>query len=466
MRVTLLGHATVLVEVGGANVLIDPVLQDPFGEGMLVACPARRVTGLPRIDLIILTGGRPDHVDVPSLARLSPDATVICPKDSRILYILDRLGFRKVRPTEPSSVIRIAAGVEVVTTQSARKAPEFGVLVKDATGTFWDPVSTALSRPIIDPVLARFGPIDLLLAGYAYPEFGYFGVQRAGFPGPFLRAAVDAAAHVAPRLIVPGSAGFRFAEPFAWTNAFIFPISPQRFVADLGRIAPALATATGNPGDVFEVGHGRVERRPGASPFVAMTADDTERIVYDPSAEVPALSDPNCDGYAAAVLEQQVAATFAELTAFLCTSYEADPAIAEQRRAGGSYGLGVVFPDGHERWLRVGFDGSTPVIAQGEGPIRGALRTTRIAASVLTARARYERGYPYPGGLTRITRINPARLVDGKVAIEPKEPPELLMHWIRVKPPGWGVHGKQVLDFQIAAALAQPSPAPLVGGAR
>ena len=41
MGVTLLGHATVLVETGPMRILMDPVLQDPFENGMVVSCPKR-----------------------------------------------------------------------------------------------------------------------------------------------------------------------------------------------------------------------------------------------------------------------------------------------------------------------------------------------------------------------------------------------------------------------------------------
>ena len=35
MRVTLLGHAALLVEMGPMTILMDPVLQDPFEDGIV-----------------------------------------------------------------------------------------------------------------------------------------------------------------------------------------------------------------------------------------------------------------------------------------------------------------------------------------------------------------------------------------------------------------------------------------------
>ena len=39
VRITLLGHAALLVEVDGATCLMDPVFFDPFEEGTVVSCP-------------------------------------------------------------------------------------------------------------------------------------------------------------------------------------------------------------------------------------------------------------------------------------------------------------------------------------------------------------------------------------------------------------------------------------------
>jgi L-ascorbate metabolism protein UlaG (beta-lactamase superfamily) len=460
MRVTVLGHAAVLVELHGRAVLIDPVFQDPFAEGAIVSCPARRVRPerLPKIDLVVISDASPDRVDIATLAQLSRDCAVICPRDPPILYILEKLGFKKARPTEPGDLVHFERRFDLVTTPSTRKGAEFGVLLKDASGTFWHPVATGLARPIVERVRRQMGPVALFLAQYAVQDFSYVGIQRAGFPGQFLRASVACAQDLAPALVVPGSAGFRFTEPFEWTNAFLFPISRDRFLAELARAAPGQRSAIGNPGDVFEVAKGAVERRPGASAIATMIEDDTDRIAFDPTAPVPPLTDPNCDGYPIDRMEQQVTESFDELTQFVRASYSSDdPVVAEHRRVRGSYGLGVVFPDGRERWLRIAFGQDGPTVESGDGPIRGALNTHRIAASVLTARARYERSYHFMGGLGRVTVISPAQLVDGQVAVEPRQPPDLLLHWIRIKPPGWNHHWKQMLDFRLAPFVSKRS---------
>src|SRR6266480_1435206 len=81
MRVTLLGHATVLVEMGPMHILMDPILQDPFEDGMVVSCPKREIDTeqLPPIDVIIISHRHPDHFDLPSLDSLSRSCQVCCP---------------------------------------------------------------------------------------------------------------------------------------------------------------------------------------------------------------------------------------------------------------------------------------------------------------------------------------------------------------------------------------------------
>ena len=74
MVATWVGHATVLVQTGGLNILTDPVWSDrtgPFARGpKRVAAPGIRFDDLPRIDLVLLSHNHYDHLDLPTLKRL------------------------------------------------------------------------------------------------------------------------------------------------------------------------------------------------------------------------------------------------------------------------------------------------------------------------------------------------------------------------------------------------------------
>lgn len=75
MVATWVGHATVLVQAAGINILTDPIWSDyasplpPLGPRR-VAQPGIRFDDLPRIDLIVISHDHYDHMDIPTLKRL------------------------------------------------------------------------------------------------------------------------------------------------------------------------------------------------------------------------------------------------------------------------------------------------------------------------------------------------------------------------------------------------------------
>lgn len=74
MLVTWIGHATVLVQTAGLNILTDPIWSDtagPFGFGpRRVAAPGVRFEDLPKIDLVLVSHNHYDHMDLATLKRL------------------------------------------------------------------------------------------------------------------------------------------------------------------------------------------------------------------------------------------------------------------------------------------------------------------------------------------------------------------------------------------------------------
>lgn len=75
MRATWVGHATLLVQTSGLNILTDPIWSDyasPFpGLGpKRVAAPGVRFDDLPKIDIVIVSHNHYDHMDLPTLKRI------------------------------------------------------------------------------------------------------------------------------------------------------------------------------------------------------------------------------------------------------------------------------------------------------------------------------------------------------------------------------------------------------------
>jgi L-ascorbate metabolism protein UlaG (beta-lactamase superfamily) len=75
LRVTLVNHATVLIQLAGINVLTDPIWGDVAGPVHTLGRRRRRPPGvriedLPPIDVVLLSHDHYDHLDVPALQRI------------------------------------------------------------------------------------------------------------------------------------------------------------------------------------------------------------------------------------------------------------------------------------------------------------------------------------------------------------------------------------------------------------
>jgi L-ascorbate metabolism protein UlaG (beta-lactamase superfamily) len=75
MRVTWIGHSTVLVQTQGLNILTDPIWSDrasPFSfiGPKRVRAPGVAFAALPRIDLVLVSHNHYDHMDLATLKRL------------------------------------------------------------------------------------------------------------------------------------------------------------------------------------------------------------------------------------------------------------------------------------------------------------------------------------------------------------------------------------------------------------
>jgi L-ascorbate metabolism protein UlaG (beta-lactamase superfamily) len=461
MRVTLLGHASVLIEMNGARCLMDPVFDDPFEEGVVATCPRRivHVDKLPKIDVLILSHAHPDHFHIPSLARLSRDSQVLCPRDKVLTYALDRLGFKKVEAAKPNTRFDFDVHEFFTTHSNVSNVIEFGVVFKDGSGTFWNQVDTVLAPHTIEETMRHAGPIDLLFAMYASQNFGFFDSKPATFPFAMHEMNLSTVLAIHPRVVVPGSAGFRFCAPVEWCNSFLFPMSRERFVRDLARLDPSIVSRIANPGDVFEIEGGKVHHRPGASPVAETCENDTARLRFDPTAVVPALTDPNPDSYPELRMELAVETCLDDLCAFATEAYSTgDPIVDEYRSCRSIYALGVVFPDCTERWCRIAFEADAPRFEAGAAGPGEADTIHHIAASALTAWLSRERTYFYLRAFSRkFTTHYVLHKADGRASVEPKPIEDLLGYFLNQKAKGAELALKTWLDKQLE---------PFVGRAR
>ncbi|MCG6962366.1 MAG: MBL fold metallo-hydrolase [Acidobacteria bacterium] len=159
MRLTLVGHSTVLIECSGVRLLTDPY----FGTlGNLayerVAPPAISREEVGRIDGVLISHGHWDHTDRRFLRGLDPAVPVLVPSGTSALMRLK--GARSVVPLRPWSFLTI--GDAVVTAVPARHvARTIGYVVQTEEVCVYFAGDT-YHRPFMGEVGRRFS-IDVAL---------------------------------------------------------------------------------------------------------------------------------------------------------------------------------------------------------------------------------------------------------------------------------------------------------------
>jgi L-ascorbate metabolism protein UlaG (beta-lactamase superfamily) len=108
MRITYIGHATLLLEIAGVTILTDPNF-DPRLARILprVAPPGIALQDLPKLDAILLTHAHSDHLSFKSLDALPRHVPLIAPP--AVERWLVRKGYVHAVPIAPDGDLRVGA---------------------------------------------------------------------------------------------------------------------------------------------------------------------------------------------------------------------------------------------------------------------------------------------------------------------------------------------------------------------
>jgi L-ascorbate metabolism protein UlaG (beta-lactamase superfamily) len=244
-RLTWLGHATVLLELSGARLLTDPVLRSRV---VHLRRRAPEPVDPGTLDAVLVSHGHRDHLDLPSLRRLDPGATVVtAPGASRWLR---RLG-REVVELAPGEEVRIG-GVAVRAVpavhhgrRSPMKAPGGAVgFVVEGNRRVYFAGDTEVFPGMAD--LAE--DLDAALV----PVWGWGPSLGAGHMNP--AQAAEAIALLRPRLAVPIHWGTFLPFGLGRRHARLLRDPPHEFAAHVATLAPATQVAILAPGTSLELG--------------------------------------------------------------------------------------------------------------------------------------------------------------------------------------------------------------------
>jgi L-ascorbate metabolism protein UlaG (beta-lactamase superfamily) len=197
LAITWVGHATVLLELGGVRLLTDPVVRDRVGPLVRVA-PAVSPEVLDGIDAVLLSHLHADHTDIPSLERVA-SPLVVAPRGAapwlrkRIAANVLEIGAGEEHHVGPVRAIATPARHDGRRWPLGPRAAPIGFVVRGAAGSAYFAGDTDLF-----PAMAGLaGSIDVALL----PVSGWGPTLGAGHLDA--ERAAEAAATIAPRVAVP-----------------------------------------------------------------------------------------------------------------------------------------------------------------------------------------------------------------------------------------------------------------------
>jgi L-ascorbate metabolism protein UlaG (beta-lactamase superfamily) len=239
--VGFVGHATVLLDLGGIRILTDPFLRPTLGPLERHGTPPD-AQSLADVDVVLISHGHADHFDRASLAMLGSRPTIVVPKglgqtarrwaigNVRELAVGERLDL------DGRSIEAVPAR-HWITPGSPRAEPQ-GYLI-DAGTRIWFAGDTG-RFPRMDRLL---GDVDAAFV----PVWTWGPHLGPGHLGP--RSAAEVIARIGARVAVPIHWGTLYPRRLhrLWRGPLDEP--GERFAAHAARVAPATDVRVLRPGE-------------------------------------------------------------------------------------------------------------------------------------------------------------------------------------------------------------------------
>lgn len=214
LRVTMVGHATLLIQVAGINILTDPVWSrraSPlrFAGPIRVTAPGIAMDDLPPIDAILLSHNHFDHLDMATLRALhTRHAPLIITPLGNDTIVHRTIPSARIKAGDWGDRFEIAAGIQVAivpavhwssrTMRDRRMALWGGFMLRAGGRLIYFAGDTGYgSGNIFRTLRATFGPTDVaILPIGAYDPRWFMAAQHAD-PDEAIRIMLDLDARAA-----------------------------------------------------------------------------------------------------------------------------------------------------------------------------------------------------------------------------------------------------------------------------
>lgn len=252
MRITYVGHATVLIETEGMRFLTDPVLRRRIGHLRRYGLtPQEQMTA--NLDAALISHLHADHLDRRSLTRLAAETAIVAPRGSRNLIegwvsrpvqelgVGESLDMIALEGEESARIRATRADHDSRRRPFGPTAPAVGYEISIGGRRIYFAGDTDVHAEMGE--LAGSGDLDIALL----PVWGWGPSLGPGHMDP--DAAARAVALLKPRLAIPIHWGTLFPLGMGRWMAHHLREPPLRFAAQVAKSSPGTEVAVLAPGE-------------------------------------------------------------------------------------------------------------------------------------------------------------------------------------------------------------------------